>query len=118
MPKKSKKLESLKQAHGKVESYAITSLDQVWGAADNTRFGTTDEVEFEARLKEMTRADLENFARKHGSIIVESSERIRAELMKVFRNYVSLLKKPVSKPLPTNGTKISPEAQRILNEGR
>ena len=117
LPKKSKKLESLKQTHGKEESYEITSLDQIWGHGDTSRFGTTDETEFSDKLKEMTRADLENFARRHGSIVVESSERIRAELLKVFRNYISLLRKPTSKT-PAATSQVSAQVQRILNEGR
>ena len=92
MSRKPKKLESLSQAHGKIQDkFEVTSLDQIWGTGDNSKFGTMDENEFTTKLKGMTRADLENFARKHGSVIVESSERIRAELLKVFRNYVSLL---------------------------
>ena len=117
MPKKPTKLSALKQTHGKeANSFEITSLDQIWGSGDNTKFGTTSESEFIGKLQDMTRADLENFARKHGSIIVESSERIRAELLKVFRNYVSLLQKPTTKPVGKQ--LVSPEVQRILNEGR
>jgi hypothetical protein len=116
MPK-TKKLETLKQTHGKVNNFEVTTLDQIWGSSDNTPFGTTDIAEFEAKLKDMTRSDLENFARQHGSIIVESSERIRNELMKVFRNYVSLLQKPPTRP-QTSNTKVSEAVQRILNEGK
>jgi hypothetical protein len=117
MPRKSKKLESLSQAHGKIQDkFEITHLDQIWGTGDNSKFGTTDENEFANKLKGMTRADLENFARKHGSIIVENSDRIRSELLKVFRNYVSLLQKPAAKPAAKQI--MSPEAQRVLNEGR
>jgi|SRR5882724_2667129 len=116
MPRKSKKLDSLKQTHGKVNTFEVTSLDQIWGGGDNSKFGTMDENVFQKMLTDFTRADLENYARKHGSVIVESSERIRAELMKVFRNYVSLLQKPTSKPQPRQV--VSPEAQRVLNEGR
>lgn len=117
MPRKSsKKIESLSQATGKVPTYEITNIEQIFGGSEASKFGTMDEKVFNDRLLEMTRADLENFARKHGSIIVESSERIRAELMKIFRNHVSLLQKPVSKP--TSKIKIAPDVQRILNEGR
>ena len=116
MPRKTTKLNSLKQTTGKVANFEITSLDQIWGTGDNSKFGTMDENEFTTKLKGMTRADLENFARKHGSIVVESSDRIRAELLKVFRNYVSLLQKPASKP--AGKFVMTPETQRILNEGR
>jgi hypothetical protein len=118
MPRKNSKLNSLKQTHGKDNeaTFEITSLDQLFGSSDSTKFGTTDETVFADKLRSMTRADLENFARRHGSIIVESSDRIRNELMKLFRNYVSLLQKPATKPV--QGIKISPEVQQILNQGR
>ena len=117
MSRKTTKLEALKQTHGKdAEAFEITTLDQLFGSSDTTRFGTTDETVFSDKLRAMTRADLENFARRHGSVIVESSDRIRNELMKVFRNYVSLLQKPATKPVQK--MTVSSEVQQILNQGR
>lgn len=114
--KKSKKLNSLSQAHAKVETTQLTSLDQIWGFNEISRYGTVDEEEYKARLTNMTRADLENHARSIGSIVVESSERLRDSLLKQFRAYVLSLKKPVSQN--PSKIKISPEVQKILNEGR
>ena len=117
MPKKSsKKLETLAQATGKVPTYEITNIEQIFGGGEQAKFGTLDEAVFKAKLLEMTRADLENFARKHGGVIVENSDRIRAELLKIFRSYVSLLQKPISKPAAK--ITVSSDVQRILNEGR
>jgi len=118
MPKTKKvsKLESLKQTHAKEETHQITSLDELWGYNRTSRYTTIDEKEYEAILRDMTRSDLENHARALGSIIVEDSSRIRNELMKLFRAYVLSLKKPA--PSNTSQIKVTPEIQRILNEGR
>jgi len=116
MPKKLKKLETLKQTHAKEETQQITSLDEVWGYNRNSRYQTIDEATYESSLKEMTRSDLENHARALGSIIVEDSGRIRNELMKLFRAYVLSLKKPA--PSTASKIKVTAEVQKILNEAR
>jgi len=114
--KKSKKLNSLSQANAKVETTELTSLDQIWGFNEISRYGTIDETEYKNRLINMTRSDLENHARSVGSMVLESSERLRDSLLKQFRAYVLSLKKPVSQS--HSNIKISPEVQKILNEGR
>lgn len=115
-PKKSKKLDALKQIHAKVDSPKPTMLDQVWGFNEISRYGTVDEVEYQAKLKDMTRADLENHARSVGCLVLESSERLREALLKQFRGYVLSLRKPDSNT--TRPGKISPEVKRVLDEGR
>jgi len=114
--KKSKKLNSLSQANAKVETQELTSLDQIWGFNEISRYGTIDETEYKNRLVNMTRSDLENHARSVGAMVLESSERLRDSLLKQFRAYILSLKKPSSQS-PAN-IKISPEVQKILNEGR
>lgn len=114
--KKPSKINSLTQTHAKVEASKPTSLDEIWGFNPLSRYQTFNESEYESNLKEMTRADLENHARAVGSIIVEDSERIRKELMKLFRAYISSLKKPT--PLSTSNLKLTPDAKKVLNEGR
>ena len=116
MPKKTKKLEALSQIHAKTQETQITRLDQVWGFNDMHRFGTVDEGEYTAHLRDMTRADLENHAKKVNVIVVEDSGRLRDLLLKEFRSYVISLKKPAYVK-PVQG-KVSAEAQRVLNEGR
>jgi hypothetical protein len=115
MPKKTK-LKSLTETHGKLETKMPTSLDEVWGYNYLSRYGTINEQEYESKLREFTRSDLENEARAQGSIIVEDSERIKKELMKLFRSYVLSLNKPSD--VKTQPIKITPEIKRILNEGR
>jgi hypothetical protein len=115
MPRK-KKLENLKQVHAKVESRELTSLDQVWGFNELSRYGTIDEEEYSVRVRDMTRSDLENHARSVGCMVLENSERLREALLKQFRAYVLSLQKP-SSGTPTT-LKIPAQVQKILNEGR
>jgi len=116
MPKKSKKIDALSQTHAKVPTQELTSLDQVWGFNEISRFGTVDEATYKGRLSEMTRADLENHARAVGSIVLESSERLRDSLLRQFQAYVLSLRKPA--PASKAPIKVSADVQKILNEGR
>ncbi len=103
------------ETHGKVETTQPTTLEQIWGFNELARYGTLNEEVYAAELKEMNRPELEAQARKVGEVIVESSERLREKLLKGFRSYVSSLHKP---SIPQNSNKISPEAEKILREGR
>jgi hypothetical protein len=117
MPRTKKtKLENLKQVHAKVDSKELTSLDQVWGFNELSRYGTIDEGEYSVRLRDMTRSDLENHARSVGCMVLESSERMREALLKQFRAYVLSLQKPASPTVKSNP--LSRQVQQILNEGR
>lgn len=115
MPRK-KKIQNLTQTHAKVATSQLTNLDQIWGFNESARYGTIDPDIYAGKLREMTRADLENHARAVGCLVVEDSERLRKELLKMFHGYISSLKKP--SPVAPGMTKISPEAQKVLNEGR
>ena len=117
MPKKkNQKLNSLSQTHAKVDTTELTSLDQIWGFNELSRYGTLDENEYKDRLILMTRADLENHARSTGVLVVESSDRLRDLLLKQFRSYVLSLKKPASQN--PKETKLSKDAEKVLREGR
>lgn len=118
MPRKSlkPKLKDLKQADAKLPTTELTTLDQIWGFNENSRYGTMDEEEYFLKLKDMTRVDLENHARAVGSMVVESSERMRDELMKQFRSYVLHLRKPVSNVPKTS--QMDAATKRVMNEGR
>jgi hypothetical protein len=116
MPKQSKKLNSLNQINAKVGGSELTSLDQVWGFNEISRYGTTNEETYKTRVMDMTRADLENHARGVGCMVLESSERLRDALLRQFRAYILSLRKPA--PIAQSTNKVSAEIQKILNEGR
>jgi hypothetical protein len=104
------------ETHGKVAETQPTHLEQVWGFNEHSKYGTTDEKVYESRLNEMTRADFETEARRHGTIIAESTARLKENLLRDFRIYVSLLTKPANRPI----SKEKPDAAalKVLAEGR
>ena len=114
MSKKKKIIET----HGKVENekFQPTLLEQVWGQTDMSRYGTLSETEYNQKLENMTRADLEAHARQMGVVIVEHSPRLKDKLLAEFRTYVSLIRKPVE--AAKGPTKLNDAALRVLAEGR
>ena len=102
---------------GKEESLEPTTLEQIFGYNEMARYNTMNASEYEARLLEMNRTDLESEARRVGAIIVEDTTRLRNNLAKEFNGYVASLRKP--KSTTNKMTKpLSKAAQAILNEGR
>ena len=105
------------ECHGKdEETFQPTLLEQVWGESSTSKYGTLDAAEYEKRLSEMTRADLEAHARQLGVMITENTQRLRDKLMGEFRTFASLVRKPTIKPQPP--IKGSEAAKKVLAEGR
>lgn len=107
------------ETHGKVEDEQMqpTTLEQVWGGYNElSKYGTTSETEYQQRLLDMNRTDLEQHARKVGLVIVESSERLRGKLLQEFKVYFASLQKPKN-TLPSPQIPSS-EVAKILAEGR
>ena len=50
-----KPVKKLSQAHGKVEEYQPTTLDQIWGDDGTSLYGTLDEVVYKDRLDQMNK---------------------------------------------------------------
>lgn len=115
MPRK-KKIETVTQAHAKEPTYALTTIDQLWSHNPSSRYDTMDESVYAARLRDMTRADLENHARQVGCLVVEDNDRLKNELMKLFRAHVLSFRKPVE-PV-RQPQQVSEAVRRILAEGR
>jgi hypothetical protein len=106
------------ETHGKVEVSQPTTLEQVWGFNEMSRYGTLDPDEYDKVLAQMNRTDLEAHARKLGVVIVESSLRLQDKLRAEFKNYVTYLRKP-AEPQPSKASgKIDPAALKVLAEGR
>lgn len=118
MPKTKKpKLQELKQVHAKQETFQPTMLDQVWGGFSNpnAQFGTTDEVEYTTRLRDMTRVDLENHARGVGVIVVEDNNRLKESLLRAFRGYIASIRKPANPRVPQ---KVTEEYSRLMSDAK
>lgn len=110
MPKK-----KLIEATGKEETFEPTTLEQIIGFNQLSRYNTVEASVYEETLKEMNRTDLEAEARRVGTIILEDTERLRNSLLKDFNAFISSLNKPkhITKPI-----KITKEVEKILQEGR
>jgi hypothetical protein len=113
----SKRKEKVIEAHGKEDSTQPTMLEQVWGYNELSKYGTVDVNAYRQNIDEMNRTDLEAHARKVGVIVVESTARLKGELVKAFENYIFYLRKPAPKAPTANG-KVGEDVRRILAEGR
>jgi hypothetical protein len=108
-------MKELKETHGKVEG-APTTLEQIWGFNELAKYGTLDEAKYKEQVDEMNRTDLETHARRVGVVIVESSIRLKENLLKEFKNYVFYLRKPATQA--KTQPELSKEVKKILSEGR
>lgn len=118
MKKKHQILECNGKSEPEQKPFIPTTLEAVWGYNELSRYSTVDEQEYRALLMDMSRADLENHARKHQVSIVESSDRLREKLMNQFNGYVASLKKPLNQKLAKVPVSQLEQARKILAEGR
>lgn len=116
MPVKNK-LSKLSQAHGKVESFEPTTLEQVWGGANPTAiYGTMDESVYRRQLDEMDKADLQTHATQKGEIPIDNMPLLKRKLVRRFHDTLLPYIKPITPP--RQAVKISAEVEKILAEGR
>ena len=102
------------QTHGKIENSKPSTLDQVWGDAGLSRYGTMKLNEYKDQLKKMNRTDIQSHATKLGVVPVENREMLEKRLTKEFEKHTSSYNRPDS-PKPKDA---SAKALRILSEGR
>lgn len=110
MPKK-----KIIEATGKEETFEPTTLEQIIGYNQLSRYNTIEASVYEENIKEMNRTDLESEARRVGTVILEDTQRLRNSLLKDFEAFISSLNKPKH---ITKAVKISKEVEKILQEGR
>ena len=108
-------LDELSQSHGKEEGTQPTSLDQVWGDTGISKFGTQDKDEYEDKLKDMNKSDLQTHATKVGLVPIDDPNMLRKRLLKEFTRHMSSF----NAPKQTKGVKkMSAKALKILKEGK
>ena len=108
-------LDELSQSHGKEEGTQPTSLDQIWGDTGVSKFGTLDETEYQSKLEEMNKSDLQTHATKVGLVPVDDVNLLKKRLSKEFTKHVSSFRTPQQ----TQGVKkLSKSALKILGEGK
>tara|TARA_Y100001973_G_C5199696_1_gene336717 strand:- start:369 stop:776 length:408 start_codon:yes stop_codon:yes gene_type:complete len=111
------KKKEMNQAHGKVEKFEPTTLDQIWGDTGMTRYGHQNEEKYKQSLKEMTKSDIQAHAHFIGLVPVDNREQLEKRLVSEFRKYISGFVKPSATGNQTH-PEISEEGLRILREGR
>ncbi len=111
------KLSKLSQTHGKVESFEPTTLEQVWGGSNPVSiYGTLNEADYINELNEMSKSELQTHAIAHGEIPIDNVSLLRRKLLRRFNDTILPYVKPISKAkIPS---KITPEVEKILAEGR
>jgi hypothetical protein len=110
------KAKELSQAHGKVENFQPTSLDQIWGDDGTSKYRTMDEHEYATQLADMSRTDLHAHASQIGLIPVENADQLKKRLVAEFKKHVAQYRMPAAQKKPP--LKVSKEARKILEEGR
>lgn len=106
------------EAHGKLEDVKTqpSTLEQVWGYSGLSRFGVKSEAEYKEKVDDMQRADLERETRRLGQVVVESTTRLRENLLRLFRTEAAALNRPADKP--QSRTAPDAAALKVLSEGR
>lgn len=113
------KLQDAKIITGKVEKFEPTTLEQLWSGDNGTyKYKTMDAAEYEASLKEMSKADLHEHAANLLVVPVDNKEMLFRKLMKEFNAHVNQYRKPANLTTVGNNIKVSPEVLKILAEGR
>ena len=111
-----KSVKKLSQAHGKVEAYQATTLDQIWGDDGTSLYGTLDENVYQERLDDMNMSDMQSHASRVGIIPIDNRSMLKDRLIKEFRKHTSAYKKPVDNNEPSED--VPANIKKILSEGR
>ena len=109
-------LKNMAQAHGKVEEFEPTTLDQVWGDNGMNTYGTMDEVKYQTRLDDMNMSDMQSHASQVGIIPIDNRNMLRDRLLREFRKHVAAYQRPIT-PIEEPQV-VDKEIQKILSEGR
>ena len=89
------------QAHGKVETYKPTTLDQLLGDDGNSKYNTLAEDKYLAKLNEMDKADLQRECIRVGLVPVDNRGTMVKRLQSQFNRHINQYKVPadnVAKP--------------------
>jgi|TARA_R100000329_G_scaffold90089_1_gene75444 hypothetical protein len=117
--KKTKKVEDMSQAHGKVEKPLYTTLEQIWGDTGISKYGTFDENEYAEELTNMTKSDIQAHANKLGLVPIDNRTELTKRLMKEFIYHKSRYSTiPADIQVNNIDANLSPEVRKILSEGK
>lgn len=82
------------QAHGKVETYKPTTLDQLLGDDGNSKYNTLAEDKYLSKLNEMDKADLQRECIRVGLVPVDNRGTMVKRLQSQFNKHVNQYKVP------------------------
>lgn len=122
--KKSNKLKSLKQTHGKLEVTDTprvanpTTLAQLWGDMGTDKYRTMDIGVYEAELASMNLGDLQNHAVVVGFAPGDNRKNLITKLRNEFIKHVSAYNVPRIVQNQGKSGKSLKETLDILSEGR
>jgi len=111
-----KKLDNMKQTHGRNETYEATTLDQILGDTGMLKYGTMDVKEYTAELAQMNKAELQTHASKMGVIPIDNRELLTKGLVREFNRYGASYRRPVA--IKRDEKPVSKEVLEILAGGR
>jgi hypothetical protein len=94
-PKKTSKMESLSQTHGREETFEPTTLDQIWGDKGGGKYQTDDAGHYEQSIREMNLTDMQMHATQVGLIPIQNRELLTKRLVKEFQKHWNSYKKPL-----------------------
>ncbi len=114
------KFDTLTQTHGKVETVKdisqISTLEECMGGINPlSAYGTINETDYAARLRNMNHTELAAHAKEKGIMFTLAAQdpycRLRDLLLKEFRMYAASLQRPVH---PSSNTIVSEQTKKIL----
>ena len=114
--KKAKKMKNLTQAHGKVEEFEPSTLEQIWGNDGMQTYNTLDREEYEDHLNGMAKVDMQAHATKVGLMPIDNMDILKKRLVKQFKSHVATYRRP--KVQRKNEPKLTKEIKNILSEGK
>ena len=112
------KLEQLSQTNAKVEKFAPTTLEQIWGDKGCSKYGTLDLAEYEAKLKNFNKSDLHSHARSLGVMPNDNHDLLLRKLKQEFLAHINAYRRPTNPTTVASAKKVSPQVLKILSEGR
>mgnify|MGYP000886499550 CR=1 FL=1 len=114
--KNTKKMQDMTQAHGKVEEYEPSTLEQIWGSDGMDTYNTLDKEEYENQLNGMAKVDMQAHATKVGLIPIDNMDILKQRLIKQFKSHVATYRRP--KQTKSSDPRLSKEVKNILGEGK
>lgn len=114
--RKKKKLAEINQTHAKVEKLKPTTLDQIWGTDDSSRYKTLNFEEYKSQVEAMDKSMLKEHAIDLGLIPIDNLAILKDRLFVEFKGYIGQYAQ-IPDQTVENQEKVSEEVLKILREG-